>query len=574
MTQIKPAITGILALLLAACSVTPDAGRGDSEPNEKTPASYTEDEWSEEVLFHLRAARHAGGGDEHQEAIRRLLDTAREQRDLELVRQAAGMAWRTRHWPGLIEATDVWLAQEPGSADARRLGILARLNADQSEEAISRMQDWLAEDPDNAARLLQRDLVQIIAAAESTDQAPRLLDALIEAAGFDPEGVPALVARSRLHWETGDAEQALVLARRAADLSGERDELAWAAQLASALEDHESALMLYRRAYAVAPDEWTLGLAEAQALRNLGRLPEALDVLSGLPDNPDVLYSRASYLFEADQKEAARDVWQQLAAWAPVEDGDQHAFMVGWLAEFLALEEEAADWYARVRSGPQADRAMIRRAVLLAADDRLPEARELLKLARDTEQRDQRERAYLVEVELLGEHDQHAQALELLSDALRETPDSVGLLYARAMIAVNTDNLDLAEQDLRRIIRIDGDNAMALNALGYTLTDRTSRHSEAYRLIRRALELAPEEPAILDSMGWVYFRLGEPESALPYLERAFAGDDNPEIAAHLAEVLWHLDQTERAGEMLREARIRHPDNSDLKEVMQRLEITL
>ncbi|MEE4637392.1 MAG: tetratricopeptide repeat protein [Wenzhouxiangella sp.] len=572
MTQIKPALTGILLLLLAACSLTPEAGRVESDSDKETAASYTEDEWSDEVLFHLRAAQQAGGGEEHQEGIRRLLEAAQEQQDIDLVRQAAGMAWRTDQWPALITVTDEWLRQDPASQDARRLGILARLNADQSDQAVDAMRRWLEQDPNDAERRLQRDVVQILAAAESIDRAPQYLDRLIEAAGFDPEDGPALLARSRLYWEIGDPHRALDLAKKAADRREQREELSWAAQLASALEDHETALGLYQRARAVAPDAWTLGLAEAQTLRNLNRLDEALTVLAELPASPDVLYSQASYRFEAGQAEAARESWQQLADWAPVEDSDQHAFMVAWLAEYLELPEQAASWYARVRGGPQVDRAMIRRAVLLATDGRLAEARQLLKLARDTEQPDQRERAYLVEAEILADRGEHDEALLLLSEALRESPNSIALLYARAITAVESDDLGLAEQDLRRIIRIDGENAMALNALGYTLTDRTSRHSEAYRLIRRALELAPEEPAILDSMGWVYFRLGQPETALPYLERAAAGEDNPEILAHLAEVLWHLDQTERAGEVLREASLRHPDNEDLTDVAQRLEI--
>jgi tetratricopeptide (TPR) repeat protein len=401
-----------------------------------------------------------------------------------------------------------------------------------------------------------------------------LLEAVIESAGIDPDGALALAARSRLLWETGRPDAAYEQARRAADLSGTREDLTWAAQLASSIEDYPAALELYGMAREVAPDEWTLGLAQAQLLRNMDRLDEALEVIAVLPENPDVLYSRASYLYEAGDREAALVAWQQLADWAPVEDVDQHAFMVAWLAEFMGLSAEAADWYAQVREGPQADRAMIRRAVLLAQEDQLDEARSLLVLARDTEQPEQRERAYLVEAELLTEAGYADEAMELLTQALRETPNSVGLLYARAISAVEADDLELAEQDLRRIIRIDGENAMALNALGYTLTDLTSRHNEAYRLIRRALELAPEEPAILDSMGWVYFRLGRPEAALPYLERALAGDDNPEIAAHLAEVLWALEQTDRAQALLRDASERHPEDEHVLDVIKRLEIPL
>jgi len=238
----------------------------------------------------------------------------------------------------------------------------------------------------------------------------------------------------------------------------------------------------------------------------------------------------------------------------------------------LGLDQQAREWYAQVRDGPNVDRALLRRAILLADAQRLDEARQMLLLARDTEQRDVREQAWLIESELLREAGRADEALDLLGRALSDAPSSISLLYSRAINAIESDDLSLAEQDLRRIIQIDPDNSMALNALGYTLTDRTTRHAEAYRLIRRALELSPDEPAILDSMGWVYFRLGQPETALGYLERALDGEDNPEIAAHLGEVLWHLERTDRARAVLHQAWDRHPDDRHLAETMQRLEL--
>ncbi|MEE4297371.1 MAG: tetratricopeptide repeat protein [Wenzhouxiangella sp.] len=573
MTQIKPILAGLILLFTTACSFTPEADSLGSD-GQQPAASYTEETLSEEVLFELAAAAHAGSGAGHGEAVARLLEEARAQEDLSLLRQAAGMAWRMEEWQGLIEATQLWLDWEPGAEDARRLQVLAYMNAGQQNDAVASMQGWLEDQPGDLERLLRRDFVQVLAVAEDTDDGINVLDAVIRKSGVDSEGALALAARSRLLWETEKPEKAYALARRAAERSGTRDDLTWAAQLAASIEDYPAALEFYSRAREVSPDEWTLGLAQAQILRNLDRLDDALEVIEGLPENPDVLYSRASYLYERGDRDAAVAVWQQLADWAPVEDFDQHAFMVAWLAEFMAMNQQAAEWYAQVREGPQVDRAMIRRAVLLAEDDRLDEARSLLVLARDTEQPEQRERAYLVEAELLNEAGYAGEALALLTQALRETPNRAGLLYARAISAVESDDLELAEQDLRRIIRIDGENAMALNALGYTLTDLTSRHNEAYRLIRRALELAPEEPAILDSMGWVYFRLGRPAEALPYLERALAGDDNPEIAAHLAEVLWTLEQTDRAQDLLRETRARHPEDQHLIDVIERLEIAL
>ncbi len=574
MNQFKPIPASALILLLSACATVPDGDRVESEVEAQPRASYTEEDWSDEVMFQLQAASHAGMAEEHDQTLRRLIETAAAEEDVEMIRQAVGLAWRLERWELLGESAGLWLQLEPEAADARRLEILALLNQGQTDAAIMAAQRWLEVDVAERDRLLRRDLVQVIVAAERVDDQPAVFDGIVAAAQLAPDDGVVLAARSQLYWQIDQPEAAYELALQAAAGSGKREDLAWAAQLATALDDYPQALELYRKARLVAPDEWTLGLAEAEVLRNLERPEEALEVLEQLPVNPDVLYSVASYRFESGDEAGSAEAWQQLADWTPVEDADQHAFMVAWLAEFLERPADAAEWYARVRGGANVDRAMIRRSVLLADDGRLDEARALLRLARDTEQMDQRERAFLIEAELLREQGQVEEGLALLGDALRESPGNIRLLYARAMHAVEADDLELVEQDLRRIIRIDRDNAMALNALGYTLTDRTHRHGEAYRLIRRALELQPDEPAILDSMGWVYFRLGRPAQALPYLEQALAGEDNPEIAAHLVEVLWHLDQKDRARELLREARVRYPEDHHLNDTMNRLEIHL
>jgi tetratricopeptide (TPR) repeat protein len=151
---------------------------------------------------------------------------------------------------------------------------------------------------------------------------------------------------------------------------------------------------------------------------------------------------------------------------------------------------------------------------------------------------------------LLVEAGAYDDAIELYSESLTKLPGSSELLYARAMAAVQADQLPLAEQDLRAMIQNDPENALALNALGYTLADMTDRHREALRLIETALALDPDNPAILDSMGWVLYRLGRSEAALPYLQRAARADPHPEIVAHLIEVLWVLERRDEANEWI------------------------
>jgi len=242
-----------------------------------------------------------------------------------------------------------------------------------------------------------------------------------------------------------------------------------------------------------------------------------------------------------------------MASLAPDEAGARHAWLTGLLAEILELGDQAIDWYARV-DGELESRADLRRAILLAGRGELTQARALLADVRRSPQPEITEQAWLVEGQILAESDSPEQALVLLSEALTQLPGSAALLYARAMAAVNQEQLALAEQDLRTIIQSDPENAVALNALGYTLSDRTDRQREALRLIETALALEPENPAILDSMGWVLFKLGRAEEALPYLREAADAEPHPEIVAHLIEALWSLDRQDEARDLVARTR--------------------
>jgi Flp pilus assembly protein TadD len=182
------------------------------------------------------------------------------------------------------------------------------------------------------------------------------------------------------------------------------------------------------------------------------------------------------------------------------------------------------------------------------------------------------EQTWLIEGQILTDSGHLDRAVALYSDALAELPDSIELLYARAMVAVRAEQLELAEQDLRTIIQRDPENPIALNALGYTLSDRTDRQREALRLIERALALDPENAAILDSMGWVLYRLGQPEAALEWLQKAAEAEAHPEIVAHLVEVLWQLARRDEAMQWVERHRDQFSGEDVFVDTLRRLEI--
>ena len=178
-------------------------------------------------------------------------------------------------------------------------------------------------------------------------------------------------------------------------------------------------------------------------------------------------------------------------------------------------------------------------------------------------------RIYLGQEQLLRENEDRDGAKKVLDQALVEFPDNPELLYARGLLAASLKLIELHERDLRRLLSFEPDNAHALNALGYTLTDLTDRHQEAYELLLRAIELKPDDPFVLDSMGWVHYRLGNHELALNFLERAIKIRVDAEISAHLGEVLWETGNTVRARKIWQGALEQSPDNDVLLETIDR-----
>ncbi len=351
------------------------------------------------------------------------------------------------------------------------------------------------------------------------------------------------------------------------------------------------------------PGEPRVALLRAQLLREGGKLDEARPLLAGLEDaarrstqlrwslageydalgdpakaaevlsrgpQDEISYSqRAALLDKAKDKVALAALYEELKGGATRPD-PMRRLLLGQLAELLERHGEALAWYGNV-PGEQAQAiARLRSANVLHAMQRKQEAFDLLRAmqAQAALDEDAQRDAYLLEAELRLKDKDAAGEQDVYARGLAAFADDQALLYSRALMWERRDDIARAEADFRRILVSAPDDVNALNALGYTLADRTNRYKEALELIDRARVAEPGNAAIIDSYGWVLFRLGRNREALDHLRRAFALQKDAEIASHLGQVLWVLGQKDEARRYFEEARRIDPDNRSLRRALQ------
>jgi tetratricopeptide (TPR) repeat protein len=249
-------------------------------------------------------------------------------------------------------------------------------------------------------------------------------------------------------------------------------------------------------------------------------------------------------------------------------DPDSLRFMLGQAAEEQKRWDEAVRWYESIERGDQALAARLRVAGVLAKQGKLDEARAYLRTLEA--EGAERVQVLIAEAQLLRDADRHRDAYELLGKALKAQPEQPELLYDYALTAEKLARYDVLESSLRKLIKLKPDHAHAYNALGYSLADRNQRLPEARKLIERALELSPEDYYIIDSMGWVLYRMGDLKAAEQYLRRAHDGRPDAEISAHLGEVLWAMGERAEAERVWQEALKSHPESELLQQTMKRL----
>lgn len=580
-TPMKPILPLlILSALLAGCtvpvkeappqeSVAAAAATPQEEAENVETSKLPDVELSPKILFQLLLAEVAGQRGRMADAAELYLSLARETRDPRIARRAAELGLHARRFDVALESAQLWMVLEPDSPRARQtlIGLLAVQG--RSNELKQQVAAMLAAEPQHVQQNLLH-LNRLFARGGDRQMVRALIDEVTEPyLGY----AEAHYARAIAAFEAQDLPAARRAIERTIELKPDWESAAlFHAQL---IEDRAQAVALLAGYLATHPDWRDVRLARARALVALKRYEEARQefgilLSQGASDpakNGDVIFAVAVLSLQLNDTAAAETQLRKLVEIGHVEV-DKARFYLGQIAEEAKRWPEALAWFETVGPGEHYLSARLHSANILAKQGKIEEARRLLAASNATNPRE-RVQLLIGEAQLLRDAGRLADAHAVLVAGLAQQPDQPELLYETALLAERLGRTEELETRLRRLISLQPDHAHAYNALGYSLADRNQRLPEARELIDRALVLAPNDPFILDSKGWVLFRQGETQAALDVLKQAFSIRPDPEIAAHMGEVLWALGRQAEARELWEKARREHPSSDTLAETIKR-----
>lgn len=519
------------------------------------------------LLYHILLAEIAGQRGRLGVAAKNYLVAARESNAPRVAERATRIALYAHDDARALAAARRWAALAPGNMDAQQVVAALLLRAGKTDQALVHLERMIAAGTPRGYKGYRR-VIGLLSREKDKQTAMAVMRTLV---ARHPHDSAALYALSHLAMLTGRyAEAHRVVDKVIALRPGWTQAYILRASILARGGDKTGALVSLREAVSHYPDKQDLRLYYARKLIDARRLPAARAQFSILlkraPKNAEALFALGLLDMQSGKLSPAEGYFERLAhTGARV---DEVGFFLGQIKEAEKQPKAALRWYRRVRGGRYFIDARIRMAMLMASAGDLAGAQAQLQAIEPRTIR-QQQKLYLAKGALLSVAKHYQGAFDLYSEALTQLPNDPGLLYARSLVAERLNKLDVVESDLKRILARDPNNVQALNALGYTLADRTRRYKTALGYIERALEQQPDDPAILDSMGWVQYRLGHYAKAVKYLRKAYAKMKDAEIGAHLGEVLWVVGKRQAARKIWNEALRSAPDDSALRKVIHR-----
>ena len=536
----------------------------DSTPAPEKPKVYSS--FSEETVYSLLTAELAGQRNRFDIALDNYVTQAINTQDPGISERAFRIAEYLGADQAALDASLIWAKNAPDDLEAQRAAAVQLARAGRYDDSMVYMEKVLQGKGDT-----HFDFLALSAADTDQDTRSGLMKSFDRLLQKHPKNSQLIFGKALLLQQDDEADAALKLLEQNPPEDGEIAPILLRARLLQNLNRGKEAIPLLEKSIKKYPDDKRLRLTYARMLVEQDRMEDAkvqfANLVQQYPDDDELRYSLALVCLEAKAWDEAKGYLEDLIA--RESHVDSAHLNLGRIAEERNDPQAALLEYAQVNPGNDYLPAQLRQADILMSNGRTDEAEKRLAAARDAEP-DYAIQLYLIQAETLSANNQGERAWKVLQQALLQFPDDLNLLYTRAMQAEKRNDLAQMEKDLRLIIKRDPDNAMALNALGYTLSDRTTRYAEAKVLIEQAHKLNPEDPAVLDSLGWVNYRLGNLDEAERLLRLALERFPDQEVAAHLGEVLWANGKQREARQIWEKFLKEQPESPILRGTIKRL----
>ena len=564
--------------VLTACAHAPQqvvestpapAGKGDLEQiNEPAKPKLPNEALTPHMLYEFLLGDIAAQRDKPVLAAQAYLDLARTTRDPRVAMRAAQLAYQSRQLDTAVEAFQLWEELDPSSPLAKQMSLSLLLSSGKLQEARPHLEALLKDDPASAGHTFMN--IYPLVAHNAPDKTAAL-DWMIEVTRPYPDVAEGHWAVAQAAAAAGKKDLALKEIHRAVTLRPDWDVAAvFEAELYLG-SDPEKGLALLKNFLDAHPDNKELRLYYARALLNQKQFIASRDefqrLLNDRPDSPDLAFAVALISMQLGEFDRAEKELRQALKKRGKDESTVHYYLAQ-LNEARHNDAAALEQYRQVKDGEYVYAARLREVAILDKAGKLGEARDSLHRAEPkTDQ--QRAQLIMIDAQLLREDKKYEESYQVLADGLKKFPEHPEMLYQTAMAADKLNKTELFEQLIRKLMKIAPDDAHAYNALGYSWLDRNIHIAEAMKLVEKAYALAPDDAAIIDSMGWGNYLMGNLDKSLEFLKRAFASDPDPEIAAHLGEVMWKQGDKDGARKVWTDSAKANPDNEALKAVIKR-----
>jgi len=564
----------VVGLLQACANTLPkqtDTVTAAHQPATAAPVKVHDRSFSTDTLYALLVAEMAIDRKRYDIALNNYVQQALTTRDTEVTARATQIARILKAHQPALEMAELWVDLEPENTDAKLIAIAELIEAGRLEEAMALSSDMAESEAATAF-----DAIAVKATEGDIETVRSLITHYAAMLKKYPNNDQLLLGYSVLLQHEGRDTEALDAVSRALKIDPENIRAAFQeTRILQQMGQQDLALEKLAKLVEENPDNFALRaryarVVSATDLNESRRQFETL--LKQAPNDPEILFSLAIVEKESGRLTEAQQHFNTLLMSGYYTD-EAHYHLAG-IFEKLNQPDKALDHYKLVGAGQNYLSAMVKATNLLSNSNRELEALNLVRNQRELVDGTYKEGLYILESDILSTAGQMSAAELVLSDGLNDFPQSTRLLYSRAMLYTRIDYIAAAEQDLKLILTVSPDNAAALNALGYTLADRTDRIEEAYLYIQKAYELTPDDPAVIDSMGWVQYRRGNYEEAILRLRQAMKAMPDHEIAAHLGEVLWVTGGKEEARDVFKQGLELNPQSNVIHETLHRLKVKL